>query len=489
MGSVKKVWKNRILLLLVFIGVSVAFLTVFSLATSFFYDNGYVAWDSDVFLAMGKFADEGLVPYKDFFDHKGPFIIFIEWMGFLLGGKTGVFGVQVVFLTVSLIGIYKICRLYCTEKLSLWLTAFSLLILNMYFDKGNLTEEFCLPFLVWSTYVAVKSTSENSYGISVDKMSWKGVHTDYLLYGVTFMVGAMTRLTNSLPVVVLVVVCILVAIRNKQWKNLCVDLLWFVVGNLVVLVPTVIYFLGTGTLKEMVYATFIYNFKHGFERNTLAGVQVINMIVLAVPLVVVLVAGIMAIKKSDWKREGLIVVLNSGIAILLVVISRPYPHYLMIWIPAIVLGMVLMTRMLKVKSTKGLVMWGLIVVVAIGKVGTVGLDIYSAVNSNVGEFFDAEAREIVSGISKEDADKVIGYNVRARFYLETDILPCYKNFTFQGIHTRVDDVERREFENDLASLEAKYIVTGMSDSVYSQWIEEHYELEKSTKIFRLFVRK
>lgn len=479
MESVRKVWKNRILLLLIFAGISVAFLTVFSLATSFLYDKGYVAWDSDMFLAMGKFAADGLVPYKDFFDHKGPFIIFVEWLGFLLGGKTGVFSIQVIFLTVSLIGIYKICRLYCTDKVSFLISIFSLLILNMYFDKGNLTEEFCLPFLVWSTYVAIKGAQP----------IWKGVRLDYLLYGIAFMIGAMTRLTNSLPVVVLVMVGLLATVRNKQWKKLFIDLLWFIVGNLVVLVPTVIYFIGTGTLKDMIYATFIYNFKHGFERNTLIGIEVINMVALAVPLVVVLVAGIMAIKKSDWKKEGLIVAINSGIAILLVVISRPYPHYLMIWIPTIVLGIALMAKLLKVKTVKWIVAWGVIVVVAVGKVATAGLDIYSAMKSNVGEFFDTEAREIVSDISPEDTDKVIGCNIRARFYLATDITPCYKNFAFQGIHTSVDDVERQEFENDLASLEAKYIVTGMSDGVYSQWIEEHYELEKSTKIFRLFVRK
>lgn len=507
----KKDFKRKLLLIVFFSALSAVFLSVFSLATSFLYENKFIGWDSDIFLAMGKFAKEGLVPYKEFFDHKGPFIIFIEWLGYLIGERSGVFLIQIIFLTISLAGVYKILRLYCGKKASLVLTTASLLVLNMYFDKGNLTEEFCLPFLVWSMYLAVKAEKLAFKGERLAErkgvLAWKGIQLEFVLYGVTFMIGAMTRLTNSLPIVVILVCKIISLIENKQWRKLCSNLLWFVVGNLIVFVPVTIYFVNVGALKEMLYATFIYNFKHGFERNALTGREMVNMAVLAVPLVIAFITGIAAMRTKgevdgqkakgiehvDMDRQlstaGRIVFTQSVVAIVLLIISRPYAHYLMVWFPVIVLGIALLSNLLSQKKALCIVMFTLLGVAALGKAATACEDIYSTLNSNVCQIFDAQAKEVVSEIPENEVDKVIAYNVKSRFYLVTDILPCYKNFVLQGLHARMDDVERAEFENDLKSLEAKYIVTGTSDSAYSQFIEKYYRLEKSTQIFRLFVRK
>ena len=71
---------NRILLASLFFVSAVIFLVIFSWNTSPLYT--FFGYDSSIFKSMGKFMADGLTPYKDFFDHKGPIIILIEWLGF-----------------------------------------------------------------------------------------------------------------------------------------------------------------------------------------------------------------------------------------------------------------------------------------------------------------------------------------------------------------------------------------------------------------------
>ena len=71
---------NKILLTSLFFVSSVIFLVIFSWSTSPLFK--FTGYDSNVFKAMGRFMADGLVPYKDYFDHKGPVVVFIEWIGY-----------------------------------------------------------------------------------------------------------------------------------------------------------------------------------------------------------------------------------------------------------------------------------------------------------------------------------------------------------------------------------------------------------------------
>ncbi|MFQ9516378.1 MAG: hypothetical protein ACLRZ9_11225 [Eubacterium sp.] len=487
----KKDIKKTIFIVLIFLGVSALFLTIFSLGTSCLYNHKYIGYDSDIFLAMGRFSREGLIPYKEFFDHKGPFIIFVQWLGYFLGnGKSGVSVIQILFLTVSLMGIYKILNLFYREKISFCLTAGCLLILNIYFDKGNLTEEYCLPFLIWSTYFAVKF-------FDGQKTEHRCLYSFF--YGITFMTGAMTRLTNSLPIVLLIIIGLVVMMKSGQWKNIIKNAGSFIAGALAVFLPVLIYFSTVGALRQMIYSTFIYNFKHGFERNALTASELLNLTALAVPLVAAFLIGILTVRSGKSKGEsyntnqfkfvGITVAVLSGTAILFLTISRPYAHYLMVWLPVLVLAVGLMGNLLEIKRALGVFVLVLCGFVALGKMGTAGAQIYSVLNSSATEIFETEAKEIISEIPKVDRNNVIVYNVKAYFYLVTDVTPCYKNFILQDLHTAMDEVERKEFINDLESMKAKYIITGKRDGAYSGFIETNYRLVKNTGKFRLFIRE
>ena len=74
-----------------------------STSTSFLYSY-YEQLDSIVFQQIGKEWLNGVLPYRDIWDLKGPLIYLLNSIGFLLiGSRYGILIVQVVFFFTSLL--------------------------------------------------------------------------------------------------------------------------------------------------------------------------------------------------------------------------------------------------------------------------------------------------------------------------------------------------------------------------------------------------
>lgn len=109
--------------------------------------NPYYGYDSAVFMVVGKGWSNGFVPYRDLFDHKGPFLYLMNALGFTINdGKLGVLIIQTIFMTATLFLIYKIGRLYL-KKVCAWIIVFVFMFLYCaMISEGNMTEEWSLPF-------------------------------------------------------------------------------------------------------------------------------------------------------------------------------------------------------------------------------------------------------------------------------------------------------------------------------------------------------
>ena len=73
---------NRII---VFSFVAFVFLLLFSYDTSPLYK--WCHSDTANYMLEGILVEKGLVPYIDFFEHKGPLMFVIQWMGAMLTGN------------------------------------------------------------------------------------------------------------------------------------------------------------------------------------------------------------------------------------------------------------------------------------------------------------------------------------------------------------------------------------------------------------------
>lgn len=240
--------------------VSALFVILFSYSTSPLYPN-YYGWDyggdSAQFLTVGKAWAEGLVPYRDIFDHKGPIIFFVDMLGFsLFGSKSGIAIFQIISLAFFSYAIYKISTLWRTVPLyGIFSVLLSLSFLKIVYLNGNTVEEYCLPFIGFSIYYIVSYLSNDS------------VNTDHparyaFLYGVTFSVGLMTRITNVTMVClgVLVITCILIYKRN--FLNLLQNAIAFIVGFLVIFLPFYLYFSLQGATTDFWFSVLLFNMEY-----------------------------------------------------------------------------------------------------------------------------------------------------------------------------------------------------------------------------------
>ena len=143
---------------LLLLGMLTVFLLLFSYSTSPLTAD-CTSSDSTFFMLVGKGMTKGYMPYRDFFDMKGPYLFFIEYIGQLISyGRNGIFAVQILFMFITLYFFDKSYRLVM-KKENLFLEIVMLgtmLVLGCgTIQEGNLCEEINMPFLSVCLYMAL----------------------------------------------------------------------------------------------------------------------------------------------------------------------------------------------------------------------------------------------------------------------------------------------------------------------------------------------
>ena len=235
--------------------VSFLFLLVFSLWTSPFYKNWY-GCDASFFTMAGRAILNGYVPYRDFFDLKGPYFFFIEALGQLIvKGRTGAFVMQVLALFAALIIMIKTCRLFLSCKKTAVIVSLFLFFHAATLWGGNTLEEFMLPLNLLAIYLTVKDIKGNARIRPLTAM----------ITGGCFGVILFAKVTVAAPIIGLVIAIIIYFIRSKRIFELISYLIYALFGVLVAITPVFIYFYCHKTLTDMLYAVFVFAFKRSLE--------------------------------------------------------------------------------------------------------------------------------------------------------------------------------------------------------------------------------
>ena len=443
--------------------------------------------DSDIFVMLGKLTKDGMVPYKEFFDHKGPFIILVEYLAFLLPNyKVGLFVIELLFIAATLMAEYNIFKLYFNENKSCIFTIVSLFVLNIYYQGGNFTEEYCLPFLMWSTFFFVKYSNRKNKKNVEHNLGYA------FFYGITFTVCALTRITNALPLCAIILVLFVYVLFEKRYDIILKNILWFALGILVSITPFVIYFIAKGALKDAIYATFIFNFRYAKastnEKYLLK--EQIKTIVYLIPIFTVFLVS--CFKKNKLKTKNILsicMVVMSVFAIALQISGQPYRHYLIIWLPLLCIGVCIVDlKSIKYRTYRYVLMLFLIIssCIVIGKNVSVLADSCNLVTKNEEQDYAKYVNDLKEKIPGDKLDRVIAYNVLAKFYIISDIKPCYKYCILQDWQCSHDSEMTLEFEKMIKSLKAQYIViTRDSINAYDGYINQHYHQKYENKYFEL----
>ncbi len=235
------------------------FVYLFSCTTSPFYER-HPFWfygDSGVFQEMGVCLLHGGTPYVDLFDHKGPILWFIQAFGIWISPKWGILFLQTIVLFFSLLMLFKTIFLITQKKGSSYLITISgLFFLMAFYQRGNLCEEWSLPFIILPIYLYLKRWKNNTCTSSYN-------HNDILITGFCIGILAMIRLNNAAPILGIVLWHLISIIRNKEYKRLWIDVTLMISGIVLIFIICAAFYLIKARwngVYEMIFGTFIFNF-------------------------------------------------------------------------------------------------------------------------------------------------------------------------------------------------------------------------------------
>lgn len=311
------------------------FVFLFSCTTSPLYEH-HPFWfhgDSGIFQEMGVCLVQGGAPYVDLFDHKGPILWFIQALGIWISTRWGIMVLQSLSLFLTLVLWYKTAKFF-TEKplLSLAVSLSGLLFLMAFYQRGNLCEEWCLPFISLPIYLYF--------------LRWKNAQTNQSLFtspdafiiGLCVGVIAMIRLNNTAPIIGFVLWDFIVCIKHREYKRLWTDIAAICGGLFVIIAGCALFYLiksGWSGVYEMIYGTFIFNFLYFDEKSSLPFLSTIQHYILPIAFMLILVLLTFKNKKSN---TVILPCLISFIATILAIGSFEFWHYTMIFIPLFVLA-------------------------------------------------------------------------------------------------------------------------------------------------------
>lgn len=230
---------------------SVAFLYLFSYSTS----PRYTTWgdDSAIFQLVGKCWAEGLLPYVDLFENKGPLLFFIDALGYTITPRVGIMLLQIPAMYLSMLLAWRTLELFTAGKGKFAAAVLMLIYYAAYYLDGNRTEEWSMPFLMAATYFFLRRLKNSADG------KFYFPPTVGLIDGVGFGACILLRASNAAPLCCCVLLTAIFLIRAREFKTLLKNFLNFVAGAVIIVASFAVYFAAHGSLYDMLYGTILLN--------------------------------------------------------------------------------------------------------------------------------------------------------------------------------------------------------------------------------------
>ena len=471
--------RNKLILGLANSLVAVAFLAMVDFYSPIYANNKKSLPDQNFFQLAGELWASGGVPYRDLWDQKGPFIFWVNCIGYLLTGDGhGIFYVECLFLLALMFFLWKIIDEVSSglptyaKTVILW-TSFSWLSVLLT-ASWNMTELYCLPFLAASFWLALKSLHSldcEEKGISAPP-AWAGVH------GLAVSICVLTRATNALVVCCAVLVIAIALIRRKHWKELLFCVAGFFVGFAIPMVPFIIYFACNHVLYDFFFGMILFNFSYtsgGKVDYTNRLLPTTVILVLCIPLLLLAAACFQSMKAARLTFENAFYGLSA--LVLICVYCKLFPiqanscaHYTAIDVVFVPVLVDIVFRLLKSKIKLATI----ILVCCALTISGYGLTrTYNVAHWK--DFDNAELSEIVSQSHKS----IAFYNLPSIAYLENDVKPVYRFAVFQDWQALFSDTMKQMLLTDYSQPKSDYLVTvkdtqrdlaiaGLLDSRYTE---------------------
>ena len=227
---------------IVMILVMLEFVFLLSLSTNFIIGSKSFGHDSGIFAYIGYAITQGKTLYTEAWDNKGPLLYFIDALGILINYNIGIYILELITLFCSMFMLYKTACLFVSQDLAFPCAVLSMLSLTQTLQRGNLAEEYALPFTILCFYYIAKFF-KNDYKIKKYEL---------VIAGMCVSAVFLIRL-NILAFLGCAVLGVIIAlVKNKDYKMLWNVLFFAFIGFALFAAPFVIYLASRGALKACI---------------------------------------------------------------------------------------------------------------------------------------------------------------------------------------------------------------------------------------------
>ncbi|ADB10412.1 hypothetical protein [Bifidobacterium dentium] len=421
------------------------------------YPRVLETWYSDqyIFELTGKMWAEGGIPYVNFWDQKGPLIFLFNMLGWkLTESSLGIFLLTIVWAAVTVNMLYLLAREFTPQRHGTamvvtiaWISAVWIGILCA--PSWNLIEPLCLPFLAVSLLIAVRwfKQCDSDHGSVVPW--WHP-----FVYGLSFSVCLLSRLTNALSVCVGVLVIAIMLLRWKQWMALLKCALSFIVGIALPLIPFCVYFAAHHAFYDFVYGTVLFNISYAGNSESLLSSQINTIVlILCLPCAMVLVSLAHMLLERRCNPLDWTIAISGILFIVLFFNISPYQHYAAvaaIFLPILLGGVCRYADQHIHMHWQTLVALGLVMALLCGYQAKVD-------NKLIWSEPTYDEPELEQVIQEAHGDIVL-YNVLVGAYLQYDLKPMYRFAWLQDWEASFSDSYAKLLREEFATARAKYIV-------------------------------
>ncbi len=235
--------------------------------------------DVDIFYTMGKSWTLGYVPYVDFIDTKGPLLILIFAIGYLMSpdSTTGVYLLASLATFVTLLYLYKTAVYYLQQPIKAMLVVLccaAALYFKPYYGYGPRSEQFLLPFialLIWFS------------STRIDKL-----RSDFrcrLLYGACL--GCSTAVFFLVKYLYMLfpmfcMACLIACHLRDEYRLRIIGslLLSYIVSSVMVVLPFAVYIIYTDSLEEFIWVYFTLSSEYVSNGVSVSIIQKITLLLL-----------------------------------------------------------------------------------------------------------------------------------------------------------------------------------------------------------------
>ncbi|MCR4562249.1 MAG: hypothetical protein K5694_03495 [Bacilli bacterium] len=277
----------------------------------------YINLDSNYFYFEATQMLGGAKPYLNFYDHKGLYHLYIDCLGIIIGGRTGIWILEIVHAFISNLFLLKTVRLFEGSKFIH--RAFAIVLVSgitSIIGSGNLEGEWMLPFVTIFIYHYTKAI----LGHDEDKSFLIGSFFMGLEVGLSINSRPLDAIWGVTGAIYMLVLCI----KEKNFKRLLLN------GGVALgacLIPCAIIWpiaASQGYFVQMMDAVFPHGMHYIIRNDYLLERGVHSIIIAVVMAVEVYLYFIQRKENKDLALYFLVTSLTAGVFYLIVAHSTNY---------------------------------------------------------------------------------------------------------------------------------------------------------------------